>query len=221
MLSVGYNRPATIVVSVVPMYIVPVSLRRSKKDLAYLFQFRKIHRRTSRVLLRQRWTTILLALVMSGALISCGTNTPPSIQGVPSATAAIACPGGNLPCSAHIEVPLILIDGSDPATYGIPMSCSITAGDQAMKFTTATSQPWFAASPVSGTLQPGGNTTITVPSLNASGVSGRNLGQVAVSASGYSTNSQMAVELNCNVTNIAAGKCLVAYSCNPKTNPLP
>lgn len=173
------------------------------------------------MLLRQSLTTIVLALVMSGTLISCGTNAPPSIQGVPVATAEIGCPVGNLPCSAHIEVPLILIDGSDPATYGIPMSCSVTAGGKAMKFTTTTSQPWFAASPGSGTLQSGGSTTLTVPSLNATGVSGRNLGQVTVSASGYSSNSQMAVELNCNVTNIAAGSCLVAYSCNPKTNPLP
>lgn len=171
--------------------------------------------------LRQRLTTIFLASVMSGTVISCGTSKPPMVPTTALATAAIGCPGGNVPCSAHIEVPLILVDGSDPATYGIPMSCSVTAGGQAMKFTTTPSQPWFAASPVSGTLESGGSTTITVPSLNATGVSGRNLGQVTVSASGYSTNSQMAVELNCNITNPAAGKCLVAYSCNPKTNPLP
>ena len=173
------------------------------------------------MLLRQRLTTIVLVLVMSGTMTSCGTNMPPSIKGVPLATAAIGCPGGSAPCSAHVEVPLILIDGSDPATYGIPMSCSVTAGGQAMKFTTTPSQPWFAASPVAGNLQSGGSTTITVQSLNATGVSGRNLGQVTVSASGYSTNSQMAVELNCNLTNITAGTCIVAYSCNPKTNPLP
>ena len=159
---------------------------------------------------------------MTGTLISCGTTTPPSIQGVPLATAAIGCPGGNMPCSAQIEVSLSLIDGSDQATYGIPMSCSVTAGGEAMKFTATPSQPWFAASPASGALQSGESAVIGVPSLNAAGVNGRNLGQVTVSASGYSTNSQMAVELNCkNVTNPTTASCLVAYSCNPKTNPLP
>ena len=221
MLRVGYNRPVSIVVSMVPMYIVRVSSSHLQKISVYLLS----HNNSSEefaVLLRQRLTTLFLALVMSGSLISCGTNTPPSIQGVPLATAAVGCPGGSIPCSAQIEVSLSLVDGSDPATYGIPVSCSVTAGGEAMKFTTTTSQPWFAVSPVTGSLQSGESTAIGVPSLNAAGVSGRNLGQVTVSASGYSTNSQMAVELNCkNVTNPTAASCLVAYSCNPKTNPLP
>ena len=166
----------------------------------------------------QRLTIVLLALVMSSLLNSCGTNAPPSVSGVPLASSAIGCSTGNVPCSASIEVPQVLVDGVDPSSYGIPVSCSITAGGQAMKFTTATSQPWFAASPVSGSLQSGGSTTIAVPSLNAANVNGKNIGQVTVSASGYSVNSQMAVELNCNAIK---GSCVVAYSCNPKTNPLP
>jgi hypothetical protein len=170
------------------------------------------------VTLGQRLTIILLALGMSYVLNSCGTNEPPSVQSSSSATAAIECSGANLPCSASVEVPLILVDGSDPATYGMPIACAMTAGGEAMNFTTATSMPWFSASPASGSLQPGGSTTIGVPSVSANSVSGRNIGQVTVSASGYTSNSQMAVELNCN---IAAGSCVVAYSCNPETNPLP
>src|SRR5690242_9675877 len=131
-------------------------------------------------------------MVMSSMLNSCGTTKPPSVQSSSLAAATVACPGGNVPCSAHIDVPLILVDGSDPATYGIPMSCSVTAASQAMKFTTATSMPWFAASPVSGSLEAGGSTTVGVPSISAVNVSGRNIGQVTVSASGYSTNNQMA-----------------------------
>jgi len=169
------------------------------------------------VLLRQRLTMVLLVVVMS-MLNSCGTSKLPSVQSSPLAASTVGCPDGNVPCSAHIEVPLILVDGSDPGTYGIPMSCSVTAGSQAMKFTAATSMPWFAASPVSGSLEAGGSITVGVPSISAVNVSGRNIGQVTLSASGYSSNSQMAVELNCNV---AGGTCLVAYSCNPKTHPLP
>ena len=170
------------------------------------------------MLLRQRLTIVFLALVMSSILNSCGTSKPPSVESSHFAASTIGCSGGNVPCSAHIDVPLILVDGSDPATYGIPMSCSMTAGGQAMKFTTAPSTPWFGVSPGFGSLQPGSSATIGVQSLSAVNVSGRNIGQVAVSASGYSTNSQMAVELNCNV---AGGSCVVAYTCNPKTNPLP
>ena len=170
------------------------------------------------MLLRQCLTIVLLVLFVSSMLNSCGTAKPPSVQSSPLAASTVGCPAGNVPCAAHIDVPLILVDGSDPGTYGIPMSCSVTAASQAMRFTTATSMPWFAASPTSGSLEGGGSTTVGVPSISAANVSGRNIGQVTVSASGYSTNSQMAVELNCNV---AEGSCLVAYSCNPKTHPLP
>lgn len=170
------------------------------------------------ILLRQSLTMIFLALVMSIILNGCGTSKPPSVQTSSLATASIGCASGNVPCSASIEVPVILVDGSDPATYGLPISCAVTAGSQAMNFTTASSMPWFAASPTSGSLQPSGSTTVVIPSISAVNVSGRNIGQVSVSASGYSTNSQMAVELNCNV---AAGSCIVAYSCNPSANPLP
>ena len=170
------------------------------------------------LLLRQRLTLILPALVVSSILNSCGTSKPPSVQTPSSASAAIGCLGGTVPCSASVEVPVIMVDGSDPATYGLPISCAVTAGNPAMNFTTAASMPWFAASPVSGSLPAGGSTTVAVPSISAASVSGRNIGQVTVSASGYNSNSQMAVELNCNVT---AGSCLVAYSCDPKTNPLP
>jgi len=87
-----------------------------------------------------------------------------------------------------------------------------------MNFVATPSQPWFAISPSGGTLQPGENTTIRIYSLNAANVSSRNIGVVTVTASGYADNSQMAVELNCDV---AAGSCKVAYSCDPKINPLP
>ena len=170
------------------------------------------------VLLRRRLAMIFVTLGASIIVNGCGTNKPPSVQGSSSATAAISCSGGSVPCSASVNVPLILVDGSDPATYGLPIQCAVTAGSQTMKFTTATSMPWFAASPVSGSLQAGGSTIVAVPSISAASVSGRNIGQVTVSASGYTSNSQMAVELNCNVTE---GSCLVAYSCNPKKNPLP
>lgn len=171
---------------------------------------------------RQRSAIIFLALVMSIMLNSCGTNQPSSFQSTPQAHASIGCSGANVPCSAKVEVPLITVDGSDPASYGLPVSCALTAGNQTMNFTTATttanSAAWFGATPTSGSLQPSGNTTVAVSSISAANVSGRNIGQVSVSASGYSTNSQMAVELNCNV---AAGSCVVAYSCNPSAYPLP
>lgn len=112
----------------------------------------------------------------------------------------------------------MLIDGTDPATFGIPIACSLTASSQTMNFVAVPSQPWFGVSPGNGTLEADGNETIQVTAVNALNVSGRNIGVVTVSASGYSENSQMAVELNCNDT---AGMCTVAFSCNPKTNPLP
>jgi hypothetical protein len=54
--------------------------------------------------------------------------------------------------------------------------------------------------------------------MNAANVSARNIGAVTVSASGYADNNQMQVELNCDV---AAGTCKVAFTCEPKTSPLP
>jgi hypothetical protein len=168
--------------------------------------------------LRNRCVISLLAIVFSLMLNSCGTPQLPAIQSSPApATATIGCSSGS-PCSASLEVPLIIVNGSNPATYGIPISCSVTAGTEAMNFTTTASQPWFATSPASASLQPGASTTIGVFSLSAANVSTRNLGNVTVSASGYSSNSQMGVELNCNVE---AGSCIVAFSCDPKTNPLP
>lgn len=172
--------------------------------------------------LRQRLAIIFLALVMSIILNSCGTSQPPSVQTSPQATASIGCSGGSVPCSASVEVALILVDGSDPASYGLPISCAVTAGSQTMNFTTATSMPWFGATPTSGSLEPSASTTIAVSSISAASVSGRNIGQVSVSASGYSTNSQMAVELNCNVApGTTSGTCVVAYSCDPSAHPLP
>ena len=87
-----------------------------------------------------------------------------------------------------------------------------------MNFTTIPSQAWFGVSPGAGTLQPETTTTLTVASLNAANVSARNVGAITVSAAGYADNSQMEVELNCNV---AADTCTVAFSCDPKTNSLP
>jgi hypothetical protein len=63
-----------------------------------------------------------------------------------------------------------------------------------------------------------GSTALSVNSVNASAVSGRNIGVVKVSAPGYNDNNQMSVELNCNV---AAGTCRVAFSCQPSNYPLP
>lgn len=98
------------------------------------------------------------------------------------------------------------------------MTCSVTANSNTMKFSATPSMPWFGVSPYSGTLQPNGSTTLGVVAINASNVSSRNIGNVTVSASQYKDNSQMAVELNCDVI---AGTCKVAFSCNPKTDPLP
>jgi hypothetical protein len=156
-------------------------------------------------------------LLVSLSLYGCASGHLPA----PLASAeksTISCPGNNMPCNGSIKVPQILVDGTDPATYGIPMSCSVAAGSGKMNFTTIPSQAWFGVSPGAGTLQPGTATTLAVASLNAANVSGRNVAAVTVSAAGYADNNQMEVELNCNV---AADTCTVAFSCDPKTNPLP
>ena len=167
--------------------------------------------------LRHPFVICLFTLVVSFSFCGCGSGHLPAPPAAPN-TSAIGCPAGSLPCAASIEVPQILVNGTDPATYGIPMSCSVTAGGQAMKFVTVPSQPWFGVSPGNGTLQPGTSTTIGVNSMNSATVSARNIGAVTVSASGYADNNQMQVELNCDV---AAGMCKVAFTCDPKTNPLP
>jgi hypothetical protein len=87
-----------------------------------------------------------------------------------------------------------------------------------MKFVAVPSQSWFGVSPGNGTLAADGTATIEVNAMNSANVSGRNIGTVTISASGYSDNSTMAVELNCDVIT---GMCKVAFTCNPKTDPLP
>lgn len=166
--------------------------------------------------LRHRFAICVIALA-AGVLCSCGSGSLPA----PPASAnksAIGCPSGNQPCSGSVHVPQILVNGTDPATYGLPISCSLTSGSLTMNFITVPSQPWFGSSPGNGTLQPNTSTAISVTSMNAANVSNRNIGSLTVSASKYSDNNQMQVELNCNVP---AGKCTVAFSCNTKTNPLP
>lgn len=165
-----------------------------------------------------RVVTCLFLLVVVFCFCSCGStgHLPPPNPSL--AKSVIGCPGGNLPCSGSLDVPLILVDGTDPATFGIPVACSVTASSQTMNFVVLPSQPWFGVSPVNGTLAGNGSATLQVNTVNAASVNGRNIGLVTVSAPGYSDNSQMAVELNCNVT---AGTCKVAFSCDPKTNPLP
>ncbi|HEV2730150.1 MAG TPA: hypothetical protein VGV15_08960 [Terriglobales bacterium] len=167
---------------------------------------------------RHRVVICFFALVVACSFYGCG-----SIGHLPASTASLAksvvgCPGGNMPCSGSLDVSQILVDGTDPATFGIPIACSVTAGSQTMKFVAVPSQPWFGVSPGDGTLAADATATIQVTAMNAANVNGRNIGVVTISASGYSDNRQMAVELNCNV---AAGSCTVAFSCNPKTNPLP
>jgi hypothetical protein len=166
--------------------------------------------------LRDRLVICLFTITTSYLFYGCGSGHLPA----PSSTlkSAISCPGGNLPCTASIQVPQILVSGTDPATYGIPISCSVTAGSQAMEFATFPSQPWFGVTPGNGTLQPETSTTIAVTSMNAANISGRNVGAATVSAAGYADNSQMQVDLNCDVV---AGTCKVAFTCDPKTNPLP
>jgi hypothetical protein len=160
----------------------------------------------------------LFVLGLTFVIQACGSFRPPVVSTPAPATSAIACPSGNVPCSGSLDVPLTLVDGTDPATFGIPITCSLTAGTQAMNFTMVPSMPWFGVSPGSGTLAAGGSTTIAVSSINAAGVNARNVGAVTVSAPGYKDNSQMAVELNCNA---AAGNCKIAFSCEPKKFPLP
>jgi hypothetical protein len=167
--------------------------------------------------LRRHAWMMLLATAASFCLCGCGTHTPPS-PAQPLNASSIGCPGNNAPCAASIDVPQILVNGTDPATYGLPIACSVTANNSAMKFSAAPSMPWFGVSPFSGSLQPDGTTTLAVNSVSAINVSSRNIGAVTVSASGYKDNSQMQVELDCNV---AAGSCKVAFTCDPKTNPLP
>jgi hypothetical protein len=167
--------------------------------------------------LRHRVATSLFVLVVACSFCGCGGGSlPPSTPSL--AHSSIGCPGGNLPCTGSLDVSQVIVDGTDPATFGIPISCSVTASSQTMKFITVPSQPWFGVSPGGGTLAADGTATIQVSALNAAHVSGRNIGLVTVSAAGYSDNSQMGVELNCDVT---AGSCKVAFSCDPKTNPLP
>ena len=165
---------------------------------------------------RIRVVTFLLVFV-APFLLRCGGGEPPPAK--PSlAHSSVGCPSGNMPCTGSLDVPLLLVNGTDPATFGIPISCSVTASDQQMTFITVPSQPWFGVSPGNGTLAADATTTIQVTALNAASVSGRNVGVVTVSAAGYSDNGQMAVELNCNVP---AATCKVAFSCDSKANPLP
>jgi hypothetical protein len=156
---------------------------------------------------------MLLALwVLQG----CGTSRPPLVPVSSLASSTIGC--NTVACSGSVDAPLLLVDGSDPATLGLPISCSMTAGSQAMNFIAAPSTAWFGVTPGSGQLAVATSTTISVNSMNASAVSTRNIGVVTVSASGYQNNSQMAVELNCNVE---AGTCKIAFSCEPNQHPLP
>jgi hypothetical protein len=168
------------------------------------------------MLLCYRLVACMVALATC-VLCDCGSGTLPA----PPASAnksSIGCPGGTQPCSGSVDVPQILVDGSDPATLGLPISCSLTAGSQTMKFITVPSQSWFGSSPGNGSLQASASTTVSINAINAASVSNRNIGIVTVSASGYSDNSQMQVELDCDVL---AGTCKVAFSCDVKTNPLP
>jgi len=146
----------------------------------------------------------------------CGTSRPPALPNSSLAFSTIGC--NNMPCSGSVEVPLILVDGTDPAALGLPISCSVTAGAQTMNFIAVPSTSWFGVSPGSGELAAAGSTTLSVNSVNAFNVNGRNIGAVTLSAPGYNDNNQMAVELNCNV---GAGTCRVAFSCQPNKNPLP
>jgi hypothetical protein len=156
---------------------------------------------------------MLLALWV---LQSCGTPRPPVVPTSSLVSSTIGC--NNMPCSGSVDAPLILVDGSDPGTLGLPIACSMTSGSQAMNFIAAPSTAWFGVAPGSGQLSVATSTTISVNSMNAAGVSARNVGVVTVSASGYKDNSQMAVELNCNVD---AGACKIAFSCELSKYPLP
>jgi len=169
------------------------------------------------VLLRRHAWMLHFALAASLYLCGCGTHTPPS-PAQPLNASSIGCPGNGAPCAGSVDVPQILVNGTDPATYGLPIACTVTANSRAMRFSATPTMPWFGVSPFSGSLQPDGTTTLAVNSVSAINVSSRNIGAVTVSASGYKDNSQMQVELNCDV---AAGSCKVAFTCDPKANPLP
>lgn len=168
----------------------------------------------------QRIAQLILALIwLSLFLAGCGTAKSPVLPASSSSVSSVVtCPGGAAPCHGSVNVPLLIVDGSDPASYGLPISCSVTAGTQAMKFIASPSTSWFGVNPGSGTLDPASTTTVSVNAMNAANVSTRNIGSVTVSAPGYNNNSQMGVELNCN---IEAGTCTVAFSCEPSKYPLP
>lgn len=170
------------------------------------------------MLLRHRIVSCFVVSLVACSFYGCGTGGPLPPPAPALAKSAIGCAGGSTPCAGSLDVSQVLVNGTAPATFGIPVACSVTAGSQTMKFVAVPSQPWFGVSPVNGTLAAGGTSTIEVNAVNAANVNGRNIGTVTVSAPGYSDNSQMAVELNCNDTEAT---CSVAFSCNPKTNPLP
>lgn len=164
-----------------------------------------------------RITLIFVFLLLAiWILQGCGTSPPPVIPPSSLASSTVGC--NNMPCSGSAEVPLILVDGTDPATFGLPMSCSVSAGAQTMSFIAVPSTAWFGVSPGSGKLVADGSTIVSVTSMNATGVNARNIGVVTLTASGYKDNSQMTVELNCN---IVAGTCKVAFSCKPSKYPVP
>ncbi len=169
------------------------------------------------MLLRHQVKICIFVLLLCCSFYSCGNSGQLPAPTPALAKSAIGC-GGDLPCAGSLDVSQILVNGTAPATFGIPMECSLTAGSQAMNFIAVPSQPWFGVSPGNGTLAADSTATMQVTALNAANVNGRNIGTVTVSASGYSDNTQMAIEVNCNDT---AGTCTVAFSCDPKTNPLP
>jgi|SRR5208283_4629735 len=166
-----------------------------------------------------RATLELLCLwLMSFALQGCGSGSTAQPSS-PLATSTIGC---GVACAKSSLVPITVVNGNNPATYEIPISCSLTAGAQTMKFTATPSAPWFTVSPASGTLSPDANTSIDVPSINATGIfDSQNLGVVTVSASGYANNNQMAVELDCRYGNPPGSACKVAFTCDRTTSPLP
>jgi hypothetical protein len=148
------------------------------------------------------------------ALQGCGGGGA-AIQPPPPYTSTVGC--GAL-CEQSLAVTRTLINGDDPATYGIPISCSVRANGHTMNFMATASAPWFTVSPATGILTPGGRTAIGVLSIDATGVpDSRNTGVVTVSAPGFSDNNQMAVELDCSGGSV----CNVGYSCDPSQFPIP